>query len=269
MEYVLSCRGFIRLGYVNSITSKSILDGFRNFVEFFYYLATCLVVQFINVLDVLFGTTNASLCRDTNAITLSFCAMIKLGTLWFMILQKIQSSITQLSHTRGSNVQLPSKRNRRKYVLIAPLEANAVPPQAWDSSEPTEVYVRPPTAQTLQLAGLRQAPLAALGQDYNDCQRSRKGAFLLFCSAKGGSWPRLPIRCVAANSAASSGIADISWAGIRDLGVLFALADDQGQRGCDRPEDSRRARRLGKSASSNDRIVARRPEAKLGGFTLP
>jgi hypothetical protein len=54
MEYVLSCRGFIRLGYVNPITSKPFLDGFRNFVEFFYYLATCLVVQFINVLDVLF-----------------------------------------------------------------------------------------------------------------------------------------------------------------------------------------------------------------------
>jgi hypothetical protein len=30
-----------------------------------------------------------------------------------------------------------------------------------------------------------------------------------------------------------------------------------------------RAGRLAKSASSNDRNVARRPEAKLGGFTLP
>jgi hypothetical protein len=38
-------------------------------------------------------------------------------------------------------------------------------------------------------AGLRQAPLVALKLNYTDCRRSRKGALLLFCSARGGFWP--------------------------------------------------------------------------------
>jgi hypothetical protein len=55
----------------------------------------------------------------------------------------------------------------------------------------TSGLIRRPPAQTLPLIGRDYGivPLAALGENYNDCRRSRKRVFHLYCSAEGGFWP--------------------------------------------------------------------------------
>src|SRR5262249_7883626 len=46
-------------------------------------------------------------------------------------------------------------------------------------------------------AGVGHVQLARLRENYNDCRRPRKGAFLLFCAATGGSWPAAEVSEVA------------------------------------------------------------------------
>jgi hypothetical protein len=72
-----------------------------------------------------------------------------------------------------------------------------------------KVELRRPTAPTLPLIGGTTAgPLAALGENYNDCRRSRKRAFPLFCSAGGGFWPGAGFGRPRARASGADGTAD-------------------------------------------------------------